>query len=55
MNETETISQTFLAGAEPLAQLTSALFDLLNDPAFDMLPDYGKATILNLAAGLKGS
>jgi hypothetical protein len=42
-----TIEQSFIADDEPLAQLTSALFQLLNDAAFDVLPHHSINMVLS--------
>ena len=38
---------------EPMAQLISAIFDLLNHQSFDVLPDDAKAIAFNLVGNLR--
>jgi len=46
MTAITTIEQSFIADDEPLAQLTSALFQLLNNSAFDALPHHSKSMVM---------
>ena len=49
-----TTTQTFLTNDEPMAQLMSAMLSLMNNSAFDILPDKSKVIILETLIDLKG-
>ena len=49
MTAITTIEQSFIADDEPLAQLTSALFQLLNNSAFDVLSHHSKNMVIRHA------
>ena len=46
MKAITTIEQSFIADDVALAQLTSALFQLLNNSAFDALPHHSKSMVM---------
>ena len=47
MKAITTIEQSFIADDVALAQLTSALFQLLNNSAFDVLPNHSINMVLS--------